>query len=116
MATKSEIRDKVALKLGIKAIGQALSNAYANDLDDAYDENHEMLQRLDLADWSATAEVPEEFVFQVVALIAVSRVTEYGVTGERLVGITSAANSAKARIRELIKDPYFDSAEGAQYY
>ena len=116
MSTKAEVRGKVGLLLGIKPAGQALSNRYSSDLDDAYDEVHANLEALDLVTWASAAEVPAEFVSHVVALIALSRVTEYSVSGNRLNNIVSAASQAKNRIRELISDPYFNNAEGAVYF
>ena len=106
----------MGLKLGIKTAGQALSNRYSSDIDDAYEEVHANLERLDLAEWPLSSDVPGEFVSHVVALTSLSRVTEYAVTGDRLLGIVSSAGGAKTAIRELIADPYFNSAEGAVYY
>jgi len=116
MATKAEIRDKVARKLGIKKASQALSNRFVEDLDEAYNDIHANLERLGLVEWDAAGDVPGEFVPHVVALIALTRVTEYNCTGNRLQGIVSSASGAKNSIRELMNDPYFDSAEGAVYY
>ena len=113
--TKAEIRDKVARKLGIKKNAQALVDPIKTDLDDAHDEAYATLQTLELVSWSSTAEVPDDMVFPFVAMIALSRI-EYAVGAVRIKSIVGAASTAKERIRELITEPYFSSAEDAVYF
>lgn len=116
MATKAEIRDKAARKLGIKAIGQTLENPVSSDLDDAYTEVYAMLRGEDLVTWHSTAEVPDNLVWPVVALVAFSRVDEYNISGERYQRITAAAGAAEATIRRAIQDDYFTDESEAVYY
>lgn len=116
MATAAEIRNKAALKLGVKGVGQTLENSVSSDLDDAYAEVYARLRDDDLVSWAFTAEVPDELISPVVDLIAISRVDEYGISGERFQRIAIAASQAAIRIRRSIQDDYFTDESEAKYY
>lgn len=116
MATTAEIRDKAAFRLGIKSFGQALENSVSSDLDAAYDEAYALLRADDLVSWGPSADIPSEFVYPIVSLVAFSRMEEYGVGGERAARIAAAATGAERLIRRIIQGDYFNSDSEANYY
>jgi hypothetical protein len=116
MATAAQIRDKAGFKLGVKALGQALENSVSSDLDDAYTEVYNRLRDEDLVSWDISAEVPDEVVSPVVDLVAIARVDEYGVSGERYQRISIAASQAEIRIRRSLQDDYFTNENEAVYF
>lgn len=115
-ATPAQIRNKAARKLGILARGQTLKSDISQDLDNAYNEVFAELRAADVVSWSATASVPDEVVGPIVALVALSRVDEYGVSNDRLQRIASSALNAEPRIRRAITEDYFSNMNNAEYY
>lgn len=116
MATAADIRNKAGALLGVKALGQTLENSVSSDLDAAYDEVYARLRDEDLVSWHSTAEVPDEVVSPVVALVAFARVNEYGVSDSRYQRISLLANQSEIRIRRSLQDDYFTDSNEAVYF
>ena len=101
MATTAEIRDTAAENLGILGEGETLPSYETNDLDQAYTEVYAELQALDLATWSETAEVPDQYARHIAMLVAESRAVKYQIPDNRYQRIKFEKIEALAKIREL---------------
>lgn len=101
MATSAEIREKAARKLGVLGVGQTLRSEISDDLDEAYTEVYRELESDDMALWEIDEEVPDQFVWPVVAMVAYRRAVEYGVPQERFVRIAGDQIIAESRIKRL---------------
>lgn len=102
MATTAEIRNKALKRLGILGRGQTARSEDAADLDAAYAELHAMLQVKGLTPWgSATADIPAQYVNDVVFLLAFWRADEYSVSPAKYQRISFGAAIAETNIREL---------------
>ena len=59
MATKAEIRQRVAEELSLVPVGQSgVEDQHKTRIDETYDEVYERLKEESLATWASTAEVP----------------------------------------------------------
>lgn len=101
MATQADVRNKAAKRLGILGIGQVLQADIAEDIDEAYDEIFQELQTLGLTTWATDDDIPEQFVVPVVAMVAASRATEYGLSESQYVRIMSEAAIAMRTMYRL---------------
>lgn len=116
MATAAQIRNKAGFLLGVKALGQTLTNSVSSDLDDAYTEVYARLRDEDLVSWHITQEVPDELVDPVVSLVAFARIDEYSVSDSRYQRITIKSSQAEIRIRRSLQDDYFTNQDEAVYF
>ena len=116
MATAAQIRNKAGFLLGVKALGQTLTNSVSSDLDEAYDEVYARLRDEDLVSWHSTQDVPDELVSPVVDLVAFARINEYAVSDSRYQRISLAASQAEIRIRRSLQDDYFTNQDEAVYF
>ena len=93
--TKAEIRDRALQKLGKLAAGQTAKGLDKDTVDDAYDQVYARLERRGLVSWAADS-VPDEFVEDIVAVIAFER--SEGVPQERYARLASDARRAQVNI------------------
>ena len=101
MATAVQIRDKTASRLGIVGEGETIPSYEADDLDKAYKEIFAQLQAKNLNVWDFDEEVPDEYVYHVVAMTAYVRLDEYAVPNARYKRIARDNAFAIPEIREL---------------
>jgi hypothetical protein len=113
--TKAQIRDRVAQEIGILQIGQSLENTDQVRIEQGYDEVYADLKRDNLNFWSATGEVPNQFVPYVVALVAMNVSGTYSIPNERYARISPMADMARARIASLGSQPYKSTKEPVDY-
>lgn len=102
MATASEIRDRAANDLGMLRLGQSLQAQDSTRITDAYTEVYAKLRKNGLATWASTAEVPDEVVPHVVAMVARNCLNTYSCSQERYQRIMIAAGAEdKTALREI---------------
>lgn len=119
MATAAEIRDRAANDLGLLRLGQSLQAQDATRIADGYTEIYAQLKKDGLATWASTAEVPDELVPHVVALVCMNCMNTYGVSQERALRILSASGpsgmTAKREIRKLTANHFPSQDEPTDY-
>jgi len=71
--SKAECRNRALIKTGKLAIGQTAEAQLAASMDDAYDQVYARLKNLGLVTWGPADDVPDEFVEDVVAIMAFER-------------------------------------------
>jgi hypothetical protein len=101
MATSDEIRDKALKRLGILSTGQTTQAEIKADLDAAYTEVYAALSARNLTNWDESEEIPDEYVWPLVALVAYARIDEYSVPNDRYQRIGRDWATALAEIRTL---------------
>lgn len=121
MATTTEIRNKILVRLGVAGVGETITDTgITTDIDAAYAEAYAMLRNKGLVTWAAADDVPAEFVNDIVDIVALSRISEYGVSDSRLARILASAGnegrSAMNRLRSMISEPYEDNSATGVYY
>lgn len=109
MATKAQVRDRVATKLGILILGGILQDKDKTRIESGYDEVYEELKEDGLAVWASTASVPTKLVKYMVDLVSFNCL-DYGVSNDRYNRILFDAGDngekAKGKMRELISEKY----------
>lgn len=115
MATKAEIRQRVAEDLGLVPIGQTPESQDQTRIDAAFDEVYERLKEKGLATWASTAEVPTKLVPYYSILMAEKLLTSYSVPNDRYARIKADAGSdgdiALNNLAELAV-PEYDTTDG----
>lgn len=110
MATKAEIRNRVANDLGILPLNQSLQNEHKVRIEAGYDEVYARLVKQGLAQWASTAAVPSEIVPYMVTLVADNCLKTYAVSVEtyQRIKLDAGQNGETAidNIRELIATDY----------
>lgn len=114
MATKTDIRNKALKRLGVIGATQSATAEQAADLEAAYDEVYAELEAQDLAVWD-DATIPDEFVAPVVALVALARADEYGISNERYQRIAADAATAHKRIIAAYQGEYTSAHKVTDY-
>lgn len=115
MATAEEIRDKAAKKLYVLSTGQTLRSEIAADLTEAYKEVYAALDAMSLITWDFDDEVPDEFVWPVVSLVAMARANEYAVPVDHYQRLAVDANGATRHMRELLASNVYETPK-ADYF
>ena len=99
MATLAEIRKQALVKLGVATPHQT-PKAYLDDaMKAAYDEAYTKLRDKDLVFWSQTASVPDNVSNEIAAMMAWSRVNDFGVSSDRYTRIANEQIKAEPSIR-----------------
>lgn len=103
MATTSlaTIYNRALRRLKVLGRGQTANAEDTADMTEAYKEVYYWLDRRNLVSWDVTDAVPTEFVNDVVALIANSRLDEYSVPEARRVTIERDASAAPFNISKV---------------
>ena len=119
MATASEIRDRAANDLGLLRLGQSLQSQDSTRITDGYTEVYAKLKKDGLATWASTAEVPDELVPHVVAMVARNCLLTYPASPERYQRIMLAAGpedaTALREIRRLSVPDFISQDEATDY-
>ena len=113
--TKAEIRDRAGNDLGILPLNGSLQSQDVTRIESAYDEIYAQLKKDGVAVWASTANVPNELVPYVVALVADDCLNTYGVSEARYIRIKSEALNAKREISKYTATDY-ESQDGATDY
>ena len=103
---KQEIATEVLYEVGELATGQTPSDADAKICRDKYDQVYALLLSDRLINWGPDDSVPDEAVLSIVALVARTVTTIFGVKGETLQDIISKASGAKGELRNLMTNDY----------
>ena len=101
--TKAQIVERVARKLGKLAIGQVLEADIAEILNDSYDQVFDSLEDRGLSVWASNS-VPDRYVAQVVALVAVLNLE--GIPASRQQVIAAEASRAELSIANINNGTY----------
>jgi hypothetical protein len=115
MATKAEVRNRAANDLGLLRLNQDLQAQDVTRIEAGYDEVYAQLKKEGLAIWASTAEVPDELVPHMVALVADNCLATYGVSPERFQRIKSSSIPAMREIRKLTA-PHYPSLDNPTDY
>lgn len=102
--TKAEIRDDVAVELGIKRINAVLQNEHVVKIEQTYDEVYAELKEDGLANWALAGEVPNQYVQSMKMLIADRLLNAYGVSNERYTRITEKASTAYENMQKYAEN------------
>lgn len=110
MATKAEIRQRVAEDLGLVPIGQTVESQDQARIDATFDEVYATLKDKGLAIFTSTGPVPARLVPSLCLLMSVKLLTSYSVPESRYVRITTEAGPdgslATQVFAGLAKDTY----------
>jgi len=110
MATKAEIRKRVANDLGILPLNQSLQSEHVTRINSAYDEVYARLKRGGLAIWASSAAVPDEITPYMITLVTDNCLKTYGVAKEtyKRIKLDAGPNgeTAMQKIREFISSDY----------
>lgn len=107
--TKAECRNRALRKLGKLAIGQTAEAGIASDMEDAYDQIYARLENKGLVTWSSTASIPDEFVEDIVAIMAFER--SEGIPDSRYARIRDDASRAQISISSLIEGKWINDKQ-----
>jgi len=102
--TKAECRNRALRKLGKLAIGQTAESQLAADMDDAYDQTYARLAEMGLVTWGPADSVPDEFVEDVVSIMAFER--SEGIPDGRYARLRDDASRALVGISAYISGTY----------
>lgn len=104
--TRAEIANRALRKCGRLAYGQTAEANLSNAALQAYDEVYDYLEELGIVDWGSTAAVPNQYVYWIVALTALSLADELGVSTERYQRLSITASQAEPEIRRVYNTAY----------
>lgn len=110
MATKAQVRQRVAEDLGLVAMGEGIQSQDQVRIDASYSEVYELLKEENLATWASTADVPNK-VFPYYALMMEEKLARsYALSDARYGRILAMAGQdgdlAKAKIARLVTPEY----------
>ena len=112
MATDlSTIYNRTLRRLGVLARGQTANSADTDDMEQAYNEIWAWLDARDIVSWDIDDDVPDEHVNDVIALMAFTRLDDYGVDLVRRQSIIDTASSSRFNISELTAPPLTGETE-----
>ena len=119
MASKAEIRQRVAEDLSIVPIGQTPENQDQTRIDTTFDETYQRLKEEGLASWASTAEVPAKIVPYFCLMMEERLLVTYSVSDVRAnrIKVDAGDDGEKAvkRIAELIQGEYEDPYDNQDY-
>lgn len=110
MATKAEIRNAAARKVGILGIGQTLSSQYHAIIDAAYDALFYQLREKGFNTWAYAADVPTQIEDYYSTLVAGKCALELGASSERIATIAASSPVAMREI-QLFMSPSYASGD-----
>lgn len=102
MATKTQVIEQAAFKLGIMGDGQTLRASHNTDLTQAYAEVHAELEHRDYVTWDIDDAIPDQFQSVMASLVADRRRVEYMIPLERQALIQASAEDAWRTLRALM--------------
>lgn len=109
--TLATIYNRTLRRLGVLGRGQTATPEDTDDMTNAYSEVWARLDKRNLTYWDSDDNVPDEFVNDVVALMAASRLDDYGVNQERRAAIRADAAVAEYNIAKLTAVPLTGETE-----
>lgn len=115
MATKAEVKEMAARKLGVLGIGQTLSAEYSSILDDAFDAVFYGLRDDGLNTWAYSAEVPGLIADHFSVLAAKRKPLELGASAERMQAIEVKSAEAMREIRKYLTSRYVSVVNAVDY-
>ena len=104
--TKQEIATEVLLEVGELATGQTPNDADAKICRDKYDQVYALLLNDRLVNWGPDDSVPDEAVIPIVALVARTVTTIFGVGGQTLQDIKDKSSGSEAALRNIMTNDY----------
>lgn len=107
--TKTQLVERALQKLGKLALGQTAEAAMQDDMEDAYDQIYARLENKGMTVWSSTDSVPDEFVEDVVALMAFERAE--GIPEARYQRLFNDANRAFVAISATVSGKWLNSRD-----
>ena len=122
MATKTEVRNRVAVKLGIIESGGTPSADEITDIEAAYDELYAWLSTKDAVTWDDDEDIPNEAVYHFINLLAANLGDQFTTEGEYqrmkvdAYGIPGATLGSFGELIDLAKQDYVSSPVEATYY
>ncbi len=108
---KADIYNRTLKKLGVLGRNQTASATDTADMTAAYNELYAKLDRKSLISWDTDDEIPDEFSDAITALMAKSRLDEYGVNLVRRQSILSEAATGMVLLAELHAPPLAGETE-----
>lgn len=101
MATKNEIRDRAANKMGVLRRNQQLNSEDDTRISAAVDEVYAQLKKDGKATWASTGTTPDELTPHVAALVAENAMDDFSIPPERYNRIAKAALIAQREIAKF---------------
>ncbi len=114
-STTEEVRNRAATDLGILKLNGTLNDQDKVRIDKAYDEVYAELKREGIATWTSTANVPNEFVPHIAAMMADNCLGTYGVSTERFGRVKDKAVVARREVRKLGEPAYVSMTDAQDY-
>ena len=114
--TKQEIATEVLQEVGELATGQTPSDADARICRDKYDQVYSGLLSNKLVSWGPDDSVPDDAVLPIVALVARSVTTIFGVSGTTLQDIAAKSSVAEGMLRNLMTVDYSEETTPISYF
>lgn len=115
MADEADVINKALIRLKAIGRGQTASSTDIADMQAAYDEVYAYLDSRNLTTWEDDEDVPDEYVFWVVALMCKARLDEYGTPEPRRSEIRGDARASILEISRLQARPKTGTTEGEWY-
>ena len=106
MATKAEIRDRAANKMGILPRNQQLKSEDDVRMSAAVDEVYAQLKKDGKATWASTGTTPDELTPHVIALVAENAMGDFSIPSERYARIKQDAAIARRDIAKFTVSDY----------
>lgn len=104
--SRQGIADRALRRCGVLPFGQSADANRSAAALQAYDEVYAYLRELEIVDWTATADVPNQYVYHVVALTALNLLDDIAVPSERAARIRADAAQAEPSIRRVYVPRY----------
>lgn len=111
--TIAQVRNRALTKLVKLPLGQTPTGAQADDMENAYNQVYSRLEQLGLVSWSSTDDIPDEFVEDVVSLMAFERAE--GVPDNLYVRLRDDASRAVPAISNYIAGTWENPREYTDY-
>ena len=111
--TKAEMRNRALIKTGKLVLGQTPDGASSADMEDVYNQVYSRLENKGMVTWSSTDSVPDEFVEDIVSLMAFER--SEGVPEARYVRLANDANRAFINISATISGKWTNPRKVTDY-
>lgn len=113
--TKAQIKERAATRLGIVAIGQALSHEDGVRLEQAYNEVYEYLKTHGIASFAASSDVPSDIAPYFITMIAHNCIDDYKIPNELYQRIAIDFSQAEHKIRALVIPDYISTTQPTGY-